>query len=42
MLPLQSIGEDLIEGGAHAGELQLAHHVEDLVALHQRALLRRS
>jgi hypothetical protein len=31
MLPLQSIGEDLVEGGAHAGEFHLAHHLNDLM-----------
>src|SRR5712692_1950509 len=35
MLPLQAVGDDLVEGGAHAGELQLAHHLEDLVSLHR-------
>ena len=42
MLPLQSIGEDLVEGSAHAGELQLAHHLDDLMAFHQMARRRLS
>jgi hypothetical protein len=42
MLPPQSIGEDLIEGGAHAGELQLAHHLDDLMTFHQTARRRLS
>src|SRR6516164_6627179 len=33
LLPLQPGGEDLVERGAHAGELQLVHHLDDLVAL---------
>jgi hypothetical protein len=42
MLPLQAMGEDLVEGGAHAGEFQLAHHLNDLMAFHQIARRRLS
>ena len=34
--------DDLVEGGLHAVELQLAHGGEDLLAFHHTALLRRS
>jgi hypothetical protein len=36
VLALEAGGEHLVEGGAHAGELQAAHHVEQVLALHQR------
>ena len=42
VLPLQPGGEDLVERGAHAGELQLVHHLDDLVALHHTARRRLS
>jgi hypothetical protein len=33
MLTLQPVGHHLIEGGAHAGELERRHHLEGLMAL---------
>jgi hypothetical protein len=38
VLALEAVGNHLVEGEAHPGKLQLAHHVEDLVAFHQTAL----
>jgi hypothetical protein len=38
MLALQPVADHLVEGGAHPGQLQLAHHLDDLVTLHQMAL----
>jgi hypothetical protein len=38
VLALKTVGNHLVEGEAHPGELQLAHHVEDLVAFYQMAL----
>jgi hypothetical protein len=35
-------GHDLVEGGRHAVELELAHEVEQLSAFHQMVLLRLS
>jgi len=32
--PGQSLARDLVEAGAHAVELELAHRVEDLMAFH--------
>jgi len=34
VLALEPGGDHLVEGGTHAGELQLAHHVEDRLAFH--------
>jgi hypothetical protein len=42
MLAFDSSGHDLIEGGLHAEELELAHEVEELSAFHQIVLLRLS
>ena len=42
VLALDGGGDDLVEGGLHAVELELAHEVEDLGAFHQMALLRLS
>jgi hypothetical protein len=42
MLALHGGGDDLVEGGLHAVELQVAHHVEDVGSFHAQALLRRS
>ena len=42
VLALDGGGDDLVVGGLHAVELELAHEVEDLGAFHQMALLRLS
>jgi hypothetical protein len=42
VLALDGGGDDLVIGGAHAVELQLAHGLKDLGTLHQLILLRRS
>jgi hypothetical protein len=42
MLAFDSSGHDLIEGGLHAEELELAHEIEELGAFHQMVLLRLS
>ena len=42
VLALHRGGDDLVEGGLHAEELQLAHGGQDLGAFHHTALLRRS
>ncbi len=42
VLALDGGGDDLVVGGLHAVELQLAHRLQDLGTLHHRALLRRS
>ena len=42
MLALDGGGHDLVEGGLHAVELELAHEVEELSAFHQTVLLRLS
>ena len=42
VLALHGGGDDLVEGGLHAVELQLAHGGQDLGAFHHTALLRRS
>ena len=34
MLTLQPVGDHFIEGGAHAPELQLGHHLQNLMAFH--------
>ena len=40
VLALEGVGNDLIIGVTHAGELQLGHQVDDLMALHHHAALR--
>ena len=42
VLALDGGGEQLVEGGLHAVELELAHGGQDLGAFHHRLLLRRS
>lgn len=42
VLALDAGGHDLVIGKAHAVELQLAHEIQDVAALHQLALLRLS
>ena len=42
VLTLYRGGDDLVEGGLHAEELEFAHGVEDLGAFHHMALLRLS
>ena len=42
MLALDGGGHDLVEGGLHAVELELAHEVEELGSFHQMVLLRLS
>jgi hypothetical protein len=42
MLAFDSRGHDLVEGGLHAVELELAHEVEELGSFHQLVLLRLS
>ena len=42
VLPLEAVGDHLVEGGTHAGKLQLIHDYKDLLAFHQMALLRLS
>jgi hypothetical protein len=42
MLTFDGGGHDLIEGGLHAIELELAHEVEEFSAFHQMVLLRLS
>jgi hypothetical protein len=42
VLALDRGGHDLIEGGLHAIELQLAHEVEEFGSFHQMVLLRLS
>jgi hypothetical protein len=42
MLTFDSSGHDLVEGGLHAVELELAHEVEELSSFHQMVLLRLS
>ena len=42
MLAFDGGGHDLVEGGLHAVELELAHEVEELSAFHQMVLLRLS
>ena len=42
VLALHRGGDDLVVGGPHAEELQLAHGLQDLGALHHTALLRLS
>ena len=42
VLALDGGGHDLVEGGLHAIELELAHKVEQLSAFHQTVLLRLS
>src|SRR5260370_10617981 len=42
MLAFDSGGHDLVEGGLHAVELELAHEVEEFGAFHQMVLLRLS
>jgi hypothetical protein len=34
MLPLEPVGDDLVKGSTHAGELQLVHDRKDLLAFH--------
>ena len=36
LLALHAGGDDLVVGGPHAGELQRAHHLEDLMPFHGR------
>jgi hypothetical protein len=40
MLPFDRGGHDLVEGGLHSLELELAHEVEELGSFHQLLLLR--
>ena len=40
MLAFDGRGHDLVEGGLHAVELELAHEVEELGSFHQMVLLR--
>ena len=42
MLAFDGCGHDLVEGGLHAVELELAHEVEELGSFHQLVLLRLS
>jgi hypothetical protein len=42
VLTLDCHGDDLVEGGPHAVELQLGHRRQDLGTFHQRVLLRLS
>jgi hypothetical protein len=35
MPPLGRLADDLVVGGAHAGQLQRAHRLQDLLAFHQ-------
>jgi len=42
VLALDGGGHDLVEGGLHAVELELAHEVEELRSFHQIVLLRLS
>jgi hypothetical protein len=42
MLSFDSGGHDLVEGGLHAVELELAHEIEELGSFHQMVLLRLS
>jgi hypothetical protein len=42
MLAFDGGGHDLVEGGLHTVELELAHEVEQLSAFHQMVLLRLS
>ena len=42
VLAFDGRGHDLVEGGLHAVELELAHEVEELSAFHQMVLLRLS
>ena len=42
VLALHRGGDDLVVGGLHAEQLQPAHGLQDLRALHHTALLRRS
>ena len=42
MLAFDGGGHDLVEGGLHAVELELAHEVEELGSFHQMVLLRLS
>ena len=42
MLAFDGSGHDLVEGGLHAVELELAHEVEELSSFHQLVLLRLS
>ena len=37
--PGKALADDLIEAGAHAVELELAHGLEDLMAFHQATFL---
>ena len=40
ILTLDRIGDHLVIGMAHTGELQVAHQLQDLVTLHHHAALR--
>jgi hypothetical protein len=42
VLPLEPVGDHLVKGSTHAGELQLVHDRKDLLAFHQMALRRLS
>jgi hypothetical protein len=42
LLAFDSGGHDLVEGGLHAVELELAHEIEELGSFHQMVLLRLS
>ncbi len=42
VLALDGGGDDLVEGGLHAVEIELAHRCQDLGTLHHTALLSRS
>src|SRR6476620_3456782 len=42
MLTFDGRGHDLVEGGLHAVELELAHEIEELGSFHQLVLLRLS
>src|SRR5262245_48004391 len=42
VLAFDGRGHDLVEGGLHAVELELAHEVEELGSFHQMVLLRLS
>src|SRR6266446_2103852 len=42
VLAFDGRGHDLVEGGLHAVELELAHEVEELSSFHQLVLLRLS
>ena len=39
ILALDRVGDHLVIGMAHTGELELAHQLQDLVALHHHAAL---